>query len=388
VRLRFETLAAAAALSIGACAGLVLLVPTACIPDLPSSASAVPEAALDAAPEASARAPTCGDGVVELALGEQCDPGKVALDAAAHAGCSATCQVECVDGFHWSRNDHCYAVVLPATNQISDWTTRCTGASHVVTFASEEELSSVVGGLDAGPFWVGMYQGLDKYDSVVASLEPAWEPGCTGCFAHTPDPDLPLPGADAGGQACVEGFPDLDASWQQTPCAGGKRIQVICEREPAGRLSQPCSLVDGGECFDLRFTHGSKSYVYVKLAAPADTAEQQCEGVGGTLVVLQSRDEREQLWKELARMSGAGLPTTIWIGLSIPDGGAEWTWADDASMDAYPSPWGYRQPHDGGDRAYLLQNNGNPPLVDETLARVETTTVFAPFVCQIPARDE
>jgi cysteine-rich repeat protein len=377
-----DRLAVAVALSAGACtAALTLVGPSGCIPDLPSSVAV--DTDTGAGSDVVAPVPHCGDGIVQLSLGEQCDPG-----ANPQVGCSPTCQIQCDGGFHWSSNDHCYGVVPPGAASIGEAiTTRCTGSSHVVTFASEQELAAVVGALDAGAFWVGMNQDVAKFDPVTL-LEPGWDPTCSGCFAQTPDPTQPLPGYDGGAQACVEGFSDLDASWQQYPCTGGKRIPVICEREPVGRLSQVCGLVDGGECFDLRFTYGSKTYVYVKLAAPADAAEQQCESLGGTLVVLQSRDEREQLWKELARMSGAGLPTTIWIGLSIADGASDWTWADDASLDAYAPPWGDRQPKDGGARAYLFQNNGSPALVDETLARVETTALFLPYVCQLPARDE
>ncbi len=368
------------ALSAGVCAAAFALVQTACIPDLPSEAVAGGDATtVEAAPPVAG----CGDGIVQLSLGEQCDPG-----AAAQVGCSATCQVECDGGFRWSGNDHCYGVVAPGAASISEWAARCTGSSHVVTFASEQELAAVTGRLDASTFWVGMSQYLAKFDSVIISppLEPGWDPGCSGCFAQTPDPTQALPGYDGGGPSCVEGFSGLDASWQQYPCSGGKRIPIICEREPVGRLSQPCSVVDGGECFDLRFTHGSKTYVYVKLAAPADTAEQRCESLGGTLVVLQSRDEREQLWRELSRMSGAGLPTAIWIGLSLVNG-SDWLWADDASVDAYPSPWADRQPRDAGGRAFLYQNNSTPLVVDETLAHAETATQYFPFVCQLPARD-
>jgi hypothetical protein len=245
----------------------------------------------------------------------------------------------------------------------------------------------VVGAVDAGSFWVGMLQSVGKFDSVT-TFEPGWDPTCSGCFAQTPDPTQPLPGVDAGGQACVEGFSDLDASWQQFACTGNpKRIHVICEREPQGRLSRPCAAIDGGECFDLRFTHGAKSYVYVKESVPAQVAEQQCESLGGTLVVLQSRDEREQLWKELQHVAGSGVQVSVWIGLSQRDDGADWIWADDASADAYASPWGDRQPRDGGSQAFLYQNGGTPQAVDDTLAHVPANPLFAPYVCQVPARD-
>lgn len=379
MRLRLDRLAVLVALSTAGCAIALALVPAACIPDLPSSSPVGPDARADAGPPA----PACGDGVVDLAAGEQCDPG-----GATPLGCSATCQVVCDGGFHWSRNDHCYVDVPPGATSIGEATmTRCTGATtHVVTFASGEELAAVVGVVDAGLFWVGMLQSVGKFDSVT-TFEPGWDPGCSGCFAQTPGLAQPLPGVDAG-QACVEGTSDLDASWQQIACQGNPRhIHTICEREPQGRLSRPCATIDGGECFDLRFTHGDKSYVYVKVAAPADVAEQQCESLGGTLVVLQSRDEREQLWKELQHIVGSGSPFSMWIGLSQRDGGADWSWADDASEDAYASPWGDKEPRDGASQAFLYQNGGTPQLVDDTLARVPLSALFLPYVCQMAARD-
>jgi hypothetical protein len=360
-----------------------------CIPDLPAgnvSPDAQPsfDATLETGPPA---APFCGDGIVQLSRGEQCDPGPVAADAAPAVGCSGKCLVDCNGGVVWTRNDHCY-IGAPEAVMINDAITRCSAygkTAHVVTLASDQELATVVGGLDASSFWVGMYQGLDKFDSVT-TLEPAWEPGCDGCYAHTPNPEQPLPGPADASTGCVQGFADLDASWQQIPCVLTKaRIPVICEWEPPGRLSQPC---EGGQCFDLRFTYGTKHYVYQPLAAGPDEAEQQCEAMGGTLVVLESRDEREQLWKELSHLLGNGLPGTVWIGLSMPSGAADWTWADDASADAYAPVWAFKQPRDSGTRVYLLQNGGTPPAADDTLGHVEPGTVFAPYVCQMLTRDE
>jgi hypothetical protein len=383
VRLRLDRLAVVVALCAGVCAGAFAFV-TACIPDLPSDGSSpivVPDAQVEAAPPPAA---FCGDGIVDLAKGEQCDPG-----TGSAVGCTPTCQVECDAGFHWLRNDHCYVDVLPGATSLTDAIDRCPGdTTHVVTFASGEELGAVAGALDAGGFWVGMYQAVAKFDSVT-SLEPGWDPTCSGCFVQARDPTQALPPGDAGGQACVEGFSDPDASWQQYPCTGiTKRIHVICEREPQGHLSQSCTVGDGGaECFPLRFTYGTKTYVYVKESASADYAEQHCESLGGTLVVLQSRDEREQLWKELGHIVGAGTVFSTWIGLALTDGGSGWTWADDASADAYASPWADREPRDASGQAYLYNNGGAPLAVDDTLAR-PTTTLFLPYVCQLPLRDD
>jgi hypothetical protein len=385
-----DRLAVVVALAAVACAGALALVPTGCIPDLPSNdgTGVGPDAApTEAAPPP---APYCGDGIVDLAMGEQCDPG-----GATPIGCTPGCKIECDAGFHWPLNDHCYVDVPQGAASISEAIgTRCTGSTtHVVTFASAQELAAVVGALDASTFWVGMYQAVSKYDSVT-TLEPGWDPLCGGCFVQEPDPTQPLPSTDAGGQACVEGFSDLDASWEEVPCTGipHVRLHAICEREPQGRLSQPCTVGDASaECFSLRATVGTKTYVYIKTAAPPDYAEQQCESLGGTLVVLQSRDEREQLWKEVGgKIAGAATPFSIWIGLSTrDDAGLDWVWADDASADAYASPWADRQPRDDGGpaQAFMYNNGGTPPVVDDTLARVPAAAADYAYVCQLPVRD-
>jgi len=153
-----------------------------------------------------------------------------------------------------------------------------------------------------------------------------------------------------------------------------------------GRLSSAC---DAGFCFDLVWTWGAKHYVFVSTPASADAAAAQCKAMRGTLVVLESRDEREQLWSELGRLPGVVAPGAIWIGLSLRKGGdasnaADWVWDDDASPDAYASPWGEKQPRLGtAPRAYLVNNPGPPTLLDETLAR-DVLDVAAPFVCQLP----
>jgi hypothetical protein len=125
--------------------------------------------------------------------------------------------------------------------------------------------------------------------------------------------------------------------------------------------------------------------------AKADDAENDCRSMGGTLVVLQSRDEREQLWRELSRLppGNGGTPAFIWIGLSLADGGSPdagpWVWDDDAAADAYPSPWGDGQPSGVFGRAYLTQNIQLPPI-DDSLGRnalKDPATKFQ-YVCQLP----
>jgi hypothetical protein len=146
----------------------------------------------------------------------------------------------------------------------------------------------------------------------------------------------------------------------------------------------------------LVVTWGRKSYVFQPNPQTADAAEGACERLGGTLVVLQSRDEREQLWHELSQLSLiTQVPSQFWVGLSMratEDGGAEaWVWDDKTladAPDAYPPPWAVDQPREAGagPRAYLAAMMGLN-TVDGTLAQTDPRTdpqTTLPYVCQIP----
>jgi hypothetical protein len=122
-------------------------------------------------------------------------------------------------------------------------------------------------------------------------------------------------------------------------------------------------------------------------------ADTHCHGLGGGLVVLQSRDEREQLWLELSRLRVP--PPRIWIGLSPaatspgdPDASV-WLWDDGTKADApdaYPPPWAIDQPSRPAP-AFLSHASTQAPL-DDTLAHTDPAVRALPFVCQIlaPAR--
>jgi len=365
-------------LAAGGCAiAAAVAVAVGCIPDLPADTA-------DAQAAAESGPPRCGDGITQLGLGEQCDPGVLAPEAAV-GSCSKDCKMTCATGFVWSGNNHCYALdSRQAASLDQEAVNDCNGNGHVVTFASEEEVAAVTTSLGApDAFWMGLdpVVGRTNAYTALALYEPGWSPTCHGCFAQAA-PTSPLPGSPAG---CVEAFSDPDASWQQYPCSDAGKIHVVCEREPsAGPQSQRC---DAGTCIDLVWTFPRKHYVYV--ASPklgGDDAQSYCAALGGTLVILQSRDEREQLWRELSRMAGVGVPPDIWIGLSLVDGG--WTWGDDAGLDAYPSPFGDGQPKGIGSRAYLVQTLGPPQPLDTTLGHndVASTTALA-FVCELPGVD-
>ncbi len=373
-------------MAFGVCAGLVAVaVIVACIPDLPPDPPAP-------------SAPACGDGYIDLATGEQCDPGTPSAGVAVLGGCTVGCRMECPSGFVWSRNDHCYQLAPASAAGLQEAIRGCSllGA-HVVTFASEAELSAITGFFrvslaGTGPFWVGLDNAFARYNSV-AAFEPGWSPTCSGCFARAPGPGAALPRLDAStdgatlAEGCVAAFADPAVPfWTEYPCANAQaRIRVICEREPVGARSRAC---DAGVCIDLAWTHGGKRYVYREDPATADAAEQACVALGGSLVVLQSQDEREQLWRELSRMGV--VPNAIWIGLvrvtASGSDAARWVWDDDASTDAYPSPWGDRQPRAPGAlttaRAFLL-HQGSPPSLDDTLAHDDVQGSELASVCQL-----
>ena len=179
------------------------------------------------------------------------------------------------------------------------------------------------------------------------------------------------------------------------PAAGLRfvTLDVVCEVEPVGLHSTTC---EAGICIDLAKTHGSKAYIYEATPASADAASSVCEALGGTLVVLQSADEREQLWKELSRLTV--VPTAVWIGLSQTSPGsshvpATWQWDDHTPSDGpnavYPSEWATGQPvaaaQEGLKRAFLYQSQA-ASLVDDTLASNQTSLTpdgNLPYVCEL-----
>jgi hypothetical protein len=380
VRLNWK---AVGALIAASAAVAVVAAGISCISDLPP----------DRPPPAAV--PGCGDGYIDLAQGEQCDPGD-----AGSSGCTSTCRVLCPRGLVWPNNNHCYQ--LAATSQRSltpeGASLLCTDlGGHVVTFASEDEFQRVANhfqAVDAGLFWVGLQISGNAYLSLGA-YEPGWGTKCSGCYAYTVDASQGLPRSDASapttGQGCVAASTAIQVtSWMTYPC-NAPPTHVICEREPSGVQSKEC---DAGVCIDLVATHGAKRYAYQAAPVKADVAETMCHGLDGGLVVLQSRDEREQLWHELSKLQPP--PLRVWIGLHLvdggaTDGGAAWVWdngvvANDA--DAYPSPWGNAQPVADGPtpRAYL--SSAAPftsPTFDDTLAHNDDRTVTTlPYVCELP----
>jgi hypothetical protein len=335
-------------------------------------------------------------------------------------GCSADCKVQC-PGYVWPGNNHCYEVISEASNTLEPGPSSANGLcgqalapeGHVVTFASDDEFRAVMqyfADAGASPFWVAL-EAQVGYTTRFGSLAP-YEPGvwnvCSGCYAHLADPMAALPPAKAGDTKafCVQSSTDPKSWWTGIECTGVNPYpHVLCEREPVGVQSRPCG---NAFCIDIVWTYGQKTYVYHDTTATADEAEQECVNTGGRLVVLRSRDEREQLWRELGRATVP--PPAIWIGLSqIPnvaiagDAGTDaeagsmwdaapgsWVWDDSTLADAYASPWAGNEPHASGTglttRAYMTHV---ADLSDDTLAH----NVAPPnggqlqFVCEFPRPD-
>jgi len=363
------------ACSVGAsAAGLTV----ACIPDLPADEPPIPPP------------PGCGDGYIDLDAGEQCDPGT----GTATAGCRSNCTMQC-QSLVWSRNNHCYQLAAPQPFQQGAGSCQASGA-HLVTFASEDEFNEVVqyfiladAGPSGWPFWVGLDSlGTSQYTSV-KTYEPGWSPQCAGCYAHTPAPSQPLPRApfSEGGivQDCVVASSDPRVNtWEQFSCKEGSP-RALCEREPAGVQWKTC---EAGVCIDLVWTRGMNRYVYVNIPASGDDAELACEALGGSLVVLQSSDEREQLWLQLSKLPTP--PMEFWIGLSQGgdgEGGApSWIWEDHTpadEADAYAAPWAVNEPKDGGSPRAFLFARENPKGLDDTLALNSSNAASLPYVCQV-----
>jgi hypothetical protein len=382
-----------AALAAGA--GAVAVV-GACLPDLDPL-----NAPTEAGPPAEASSGThigqfCGDGLISLLddggyAGESCDPGggdAAALDDGSTSGCAA-CQVVCqgaIDG----RSDHCYFLVGRTTSSHDAFEACKKAGSHVVTVGSEVEAnfaSSLVADAGGGPFWLG----LEYHPSANGYVTPPFvdEPGyvynsgdsCLGCFggASSDGGRLP-PFDDSGAPGCVVSD---GGAWFGARCDGisGPGLQTLCEREPPGQRDYVCG---GALCTTVPFTFGKKRYVFDPTPVSVDQASQNCtvQYPGSRLVQLDSREEREELVREILLILGPGAQPTLWIGYrrDSTSSDAGWVWEDgDAGR---PVPWASNEPAPGGGgRAYLRVYDG----YDTALAATEEDQAVRYTLCERPA---
>lgn len=365
--LRRLVLASAAGL-----AGLALV--AACLPDLGPVELATEKP--ETGPEPSVVTSACGDGVIATLddggdAGESCDPGEAGAGAS-FLGC-ASCRVAC-DGVVDPATDHCFFDAGTADSFFSA-RLRCEDlGAHVATFASAREARL----LGPGAHWVGLVQREEAQRAYFPERpdEPGWP--CPGCFAERgdagPGPGFePLPSRPSG--ICVA---SVDGVWRAVACDdGGAAYATICEREPLGRRGQACG---GAICFTLPRTAGEKTYVLFASSEPPEIAAQTCRSYpGGSLVLLDSAEEREQLAREVLKFLPGEIATTLWIGLALNQG--TWRWDDGAPESSRPPVWGQNQPAGpGAGRAFLRMREG---FVDTQLAFSEDKReARRPFVCQ------
>jgi hypothetical protein len=372
-----------------------LLAAGACLPDLATIAGT------DASVESLAQG--CGDGIIATLddggdAGESCDPG---ADAQV-PGCRA-CQITC-EGTLDPKTGHCYFAAGADTSYVAA-RTRCKAErAHVVTLASAEEAKLLAQiSADESGYWVGLSRKesdlLGAYGppnerpeepgfAYPKASDPAARGPCAGCFGVGAERDagtFPLTDVDASDTtvdtSCVA---SRGGTWFQVPCSGTSTRPTICEREPEGVRAQACG--NDGFCFTLPQTAGVKSYLVAVSPADPETADTTCRFLdGGSLVVLDSREEREQLAHEIYAFY-PDREQQLWIGLHA-DGGT-WAWDDGviaASGAARPLPWGNAQPAAPANARAFLRVNAT--TYDTQLAYADDGGGGARlFICQRPAR--
>ena len=366
----FRTLGAV----LGAAAALGLVSAAACLADLPPYDADGGTGGQDgggAAPKDATAAPFCGDGIIQRAAGEVCDPGP---DAGTISSCSADCTVIiCPGGLVGPANDHCYFVPDGGNVAMSRAAAECAAlGAHVVTFDDVDEQDEVDGffGADGGTYWIALTQDATQADPIydVGSVnEPGWRASCSGCYgptlkagqtsflnfckaffvaapcvAHTPTNPAFI------GVSC-SGSCEADASAVEDADTGVLGVHALCEREPAGLTGVPCD--DGGVCITLK--DRSSSYELVMSPATWAAAQTACtqktssSGAHGHLVVFNMRDERAQLSRELSARLQPGAPElNYWVGLQYvaSDAGGAWTWVGGHPETVYPSEWADGEP--------------------------------------------
>jgi hypothetical protein len=321
----------------------------------------------------------CGDGFTDLDGGEQCDPGANGIDGGALAvGCTGTCTIACEGKV--GANGHCYFRAPDNTFAGSP----CGPSAHIVTIASQEELSSLVTVVpESEPFWVGLLSDDAKTKYTSVNDEPGWSGACAGCFAIPASDAGFVPGAPTS--PCVTATLNALVPWAEAPCDA--QHHVVCEREPPGSLSDPCADFTGtGGCVSLRGTKDSgKRYLFVSERATASEAERQCRKLSsGRLVVFESREEREELMRELAGMTVPVPPARFWIGLARSSD-AGWTWDDGTPAGPgglYPLPWADSEPKPGAGAARAFADRSLSSY-DRQLAHVsDQANTQDSYVCQ------
>ncbi len=388
---------AARGAGIVAGAALALLSVYACLPDLVEPPAATP---------VGVRPVACGDGFIDPAAGEECDPGDT--DDAGVAGCTRDCKAVCegavVPASQGAKTGHCY-FALDTPLVFDDATRACAArAAHLVTVSSSSELASpplafATAGADAGEagrtYWIGLTQltpdtGLQRYLAV--ATEPGFAPParCPGCYGNvgammSPSATFPkLNATDTGATCVVARSPSVGGEpWYRVPCTEPR--DVVCEREPVGTRSYACN---GGICVTLALTERSKRYLYVPAPSGPHEAARACAQLSngnGHLVVYGSNGEREELFRELGLARVLEANRDFWIGLafdvdaSTATDAAVWAWDGVSTRPIDLRPWAEGEPQSTMPVRAFSRASGT---YDTELAHADSATAQYPYVCE------
>jgi hypothetical protein len=335
---------------------LALGVALSCLPDVEIPTVTAPKA--------------CGDGVVEIALDEQCDPGDGGAGA---VGCTSDCRIDCDGGVADPWRHHCYYSIPPKSSLQSAQQSCGADNGHLVTFGSINELGFVTSSvLDAAAAWIDLQRNGDAGEYSTSNGETGFSSKCPGCWAQQNNGMFVA--GDAGGGPCLAFTRDLQGAWFTIPCSLGIfSLPVICEREAPGRAAGPC---EAGTCMEVAATANTSAYV-VGGKKTFDDASAACKAMGGGLLVLESPEEREDVARALA---AAGIGD-VWVDLSATQPGS-WTWGVNVPLASLPNPWAEGEPAASTGHGFLSMDT----RYDTRLVHVDTMGNMHAFVCEIDLR--
>jgi len=258
--------------------------------------------------------------------GEQCDDGNVVADD----GCSAGCVLEC-EGWIDDLTGTCYLPIARST-AATEAKDRCEGLAgknaHVLTIHGDRE-QLLVSKWAASVGYEQVFAGLATGDRItwtsLAPREPGWiADGCPGCYAPWAGgvPDL--------GRVAIM---DKAASWSWRAVELNGVYDLICERARAGKPFNECRSPECDPVTTTELTWGDHRYRIVSSAVHYEAASNACAAWGGSLLVIDSVEEREMIVR-------FGPTPRFWIGLTRAAGGGAWTWADGKNEADRKIPWG------------------------------------------------
>jgi hypothetical protein len=323
----------------------------------------------------------CGNGLIDLEAGEQCDPG----GDGSSPGCTS-CQIDCDGGtdaglsYYLDKTSyHCYFLLSPEAGTFEAGSACAEQRAHIVTLGTQDEIDELplqFPGVQGS--WLGVHAKQDDGERVYASVvdEPGFDPAgvCSGCIpcsgaASCKNRMLATYDPGAPGSECVSWSLDHAAAWRGINC-GVDSLSTLCEREPAGSRAHQCG--SGRWCFDVQWdlrtggVVGGKTYEWVSDRMSAGEAASYCAKLGrggtGSLVVFESDEEREQIFYELTLLppsaADGGPPSDFWVGVTteMNDAGAYvWHTWDDGAQHGFQ--WGDHEPRSFKPdvRAYALQ---------------------------------